>query len=131
MIRLAASAVVALISDAVALVVASLLLDDFVLDATGFIVALLVFTCVDVLVEPLLRQMAFKNAPAVLGSSALIATFVSLIVATLVSDGLRISGALTWVLATVVVWLVALAARLLLPLIIFKKALAGRRDASN
>ncbi len=127
MIRLAASAVVALLADTVALVVASLVLDDMTLDVTGLVVAVLVFTVVGVLVEPLLRQMAVRNAPALLGSSSLIATLASLIVATVVSDGLRISGALTWVLATVLVWLVALAARFLLPLVIFKKVLARNR----
>ncbi|MBK9180012.1 MAG: phage holin family protein [Acidimicrobiales bacterium] len=127
MIRLVASAVVALLADAVALLVTSLVLDDVTLDATGFVVGVVVFTVVGVFVEPLLRQTALKSAPALLGSSSLVATLVSLVVATLVADGLQISGALTWVLATVMVWLIALGARLLLPLVIFKKTLARAR----
>lgn len=127
MIRLAASATLALLADALALIVTSLLLEDFSLDVAGFVIALVLFTGVGVLVEPLLRQMAIKNVPALLGSSSLIATLVSLIVTAIVSDGLRISGALTWVLATVLVWLIGLAGRLLLPLVLFKKILANSR----
>lgn len=124
MIRLAASATIALLADAVALIVTSLLLEDMALDVTGFVIAVLIFTGVGVLIEPLLRQIAVKNVPALLGSSSLIATLVSLVVTAIVSDGLRISGALTWVLATVLVWLIGLGGRLLLPLVLFKKVLA-------
>lgn len=128
MVRLVAVAVVSIIANAVGLVVAALVLDRMGLDVAGFVIAVLIFTGVAVLIEPLIRQTAMKNAPALLGSTALIATLISLVVTTLVSDGLRISGALTWVLATVIVWVVALLARLLLPLIIFKKVLAARQS---
>jgi uncharacterized membrane protein YvlD (DUF360 family) len=123
MIRLVATAVVSLLADAIALVVAAQVLDDMSLDAAGFTIALVLFAVTGLLVEPLLRQIAVRNAPALLGSSALVATLVSLVVTALVTDGLQISGAVTWVLATVLVWAVALAARLLLPLVIFKKIL--------
>lgn len=128
MVRLVAVAVVSIIANAVGLVVAALVLDRMGLDVAGFVIAVLIFTGVAVLIEPMIRQTAMKNAPALLGSTALIATLISLVVTTLVSDGLRISGALTWVLATVIVWVVALLARLLLPLIIFKKVLAARQS---
>jgi hypothetical protein len=126
-LRLLASAVVSLIACSIALIAGSLLLDDMTLDAGGFVIAVLVFTGVTVLIEPLVRQIALKNAPALLGSSALVATLVSLIVTVLVTDGLTISGADTWVLATIVVWAVALAARLLLPFLIFRRVLSERR----
>jgi hypothetical protein len=126
MIRLVATAVVSLIADAIALVVAAQVLDDMALDASGFALAVVLFAATSLLLEPLLRQVAVRNAPALLGSTALVCTLVSLVVTAVVGDGLRISGALTWVLATVIVWAVAVAARLLLPLIIFKKVLAQR-----
>ena len=128
MIRLAATAVLALIANAVALVVAAWILPDFSLDAVSLVVAVLIFTGVAVLIEPLLRQIALKNTPALLGSSALIATLVSLIVTALVSDGLDISGLTTWVLAPVIVWAVALVARLVLPLVLFKNVLSEQRS---
>ena len=124
MIRLAARATVSLIADAVALIVGALLLDDMTLNSSGFLIALLIFAGTDLLIEPLMRQIAIKNMPTLLGSTALVSALVALIVTTVVSDGLQISGFVTWVLATIIVWLVALAARLLLPLVIFKKVLA-------
>jgi putative membrane protein len=132
MIRLAATAVVSLLADAVALIVAAQVLDDMSLDAAGFTLALVLFAVTGLLVEPLLRQVALRNAPALLGSSALVSTLVSLVVTALVSDGLQISGATTWVLATVLVWAVSLVASLLLPLLIFKKILAApSRSGAN
>ncbi|MBX3287578.1 MAG: phage holin family protein [Actinobacteria bacterium] len=128
MIRLVATGVIALLANAVALVVGALVLDDMSLDVLGLVIAVLVYTGVAVLAEPLIRQMALKSAPVLLGSSSLVATLISLVITAIVSDGLRISGGTTWVLATVIVWAVALAARLLLPLVLFKKALAEARD---
>lgn len=105
------------------------LLDDMALDGWGFFLAVLLFTVVQVMAEPFFRQAAIKNVPALLGSTALLATLVSLVITTVLSDGLRIRGAGTWLLATVLVWGIALLARLLLPLVIFKKVLAARAEA--
>ena len=101
MVRLAASAFIAVLGNAVALIVTSLILDDVALDAAGFFIALAVYTVAVLLMQPLVRQVALKNAPALLGSSALVATLVSLIVTVILTDGLRITGAVTWVMATV------------------------------
>lgn len=131
MIRLVATAVVTLIADAIALVVAAQVLDDMSLSTGGFALAVVLFAATGLLIQPLLRQVAITNAPALLGSTALVATLVSLIVTALVSDGLQISGGVTWVLATIIVWVVALVARMLLPLVIFKKALASQRSSSG
>jgi putative membrane protein len=127
MVRLLATAIVSLLADAVGLLVAAQVLDDMALDVDGFVTAVVLFALVGLLIEPLLRQVAVRNAPALLGSTALVATLVSLIVTALVSDGLRISGTLTWVLATVIVWAVALVASLLLPLVIFRSVLREAR----
>lgn len=128
MIRLAATAVVSLIANAIALLIAAAMLDDVTLHADGFIIAVLVFTLVSVIIEPLVRQVALKNVPAILGGTALVATLISLIVAALIGNGLSIDGLTTWVMATVVVWLVALIVRLLLPLVMFKEVLRRRSD---
>ena len=130
MIRLAARALISLLANAVGLVVAAQLLDDMSLSVAGFVTASLIFTVVAVVSEPLIRQIALKNVPAILGSRALIATLASLILTSVLTDGLRISGLTTWVLATVVVWAAALAANLLLPLVIFKRVLAEARDGA-
>lgn len=131
MIRLVALAVVNLIANTVALIVTSLVLDDMALDAGGLVFSVIVFTVVEIVVEPFFRQQAILKAPALLGSTALVATLTSLIVTTLLTDGMRISGTLTWVLATVLVWAISLAGELLLPLVMFKKVLAEARAQRN
>jgi putative membrane protein len=128
--RLIATVVVSIIADAIALIVAAQVLDDMALDADGFLLALALFVVTNLLIEPALRQAALRSAPALLGSTALVATLVSLVVTAIVSDGLRIDGAMTWVLATVIVWLVALVATMLLPFVIFKKTLQRARQAA-
>ena len=67
------------------------------------------------------------NAPALRGGVALIATLVGLIITTLVSDGLSIDGAVTWIAATVIVWLVSLLGVFVLPMIFLKKKVEERR----
>ena len=131
MIRLVATMVVALLADAIALLVTAQVLDDMALDAGGFVTAVVIFALVSLLIEPLVRQVALRNVPALLGSTALVATLISLVATAVIGDGLRISGAGTWVLATILVWLIALVVRLLLPLVIFKKALAARANAAG
>ena len=46
----------------------------------------------------------------------------------LVSDGLSISGLTTWVLATIIIWLVTILAAVLLPMFLFKELLEDRTD---
>ena len=70
--------------------------------------ALLVFTVVEVVIQPLIIQMSLKHARALSGSSALLASFVALVITVWLTDGLRIDGATTWLLATVIVWLATL-----------------------
>ena len=126
MIRLAARTVINLLSNGVALVVAAVALERMTLDWTALLVAAAIFTVVELLISPLIRQTALTKAPALLGSSALVATLVALVVTTLITDGMKISGLGTWLLAVVITWAVGLIAQLLLPLVLFKKALAAR-----
>lgn len=128
MLRLLAAAVVALIADALGLIVAAAVVDGIRITAVGFVVAVLVFAVVDLLIHPLFRQMAIKQAPALIGSSALVATIVSFVITATFTDGLTVSGATAWFLGPLVVWAVALVAQLLLPLVIFKRTLARRAD---
>lgn len=124
MLRMLISAALYLVANAVGLLVAAAVLDDMAISGPAFVFAVVIFTLVEVLVQPLLTQMAVKNANALRGSTSLVATLIGLIVTTLVSDGLTISGALTWVLATVIVWAAALLAGWILPLIFVKRRIA-------
>ena len=126
-IRLILTAVLYLVANAVGLIVAAAILDDMSLDASGFIIAVLIFTGVEVLITPLIQKMALRQSSALVGGSALIATLVGLIVTDVISDGMEIRGAPTWLLATVIVWAASLIAGLILPAIFLKKKVAAAR----
>ena len=126
MIRLMAQTVVELVANAIGLVVAAWLLPGFSLSVTSFIVAVAIFTAARFILAPLVFKLSFKYARALTGGIALVTTFVGLLVTTWLTDGIVISGAATWVIATLLVWLFGVLAMLLLPLVIFKKALAAR-----
>ena len=63
-----------------------------------------------------------KRSGLLQSASALIATFLSLVITVLVSDGLNIEGAFTWVIATVLVWLLTMVAGVLLAKLLLKDA---------
>ena len=128
MIRLLVRTAIALVANAVGLIVAAALLDGMSLNATGFIVAVIVFTVVFALMQPfLVSQFRRGGSSSLLGGVALVATLVSLLVTVLVTDGLEISGVGTWIAATVIVWLAAVLAAFLLPFLGLKKYLDERR----
>jgi uncharacterized membrane protein YvlD (DUF360 family) len=129
-IRLLVRLLVSLVGNAVGLIVASLVFDDFDIDVTGFVIALVIFTITLALIGPFLESVLRRNrsSSAALGGVSLIATFVALLVTDLLSDGLSISGVATWIGATVVVWLASLLAMIILPLLGLKKYLDERRD---
>jgi sugar phosphate permease len=128
MIRLLLSIVVRLIANAVGLLVAAWVLDDMTLTASAFVVGVLIFTLVEVLVEPALDRAARNQVAALRGGVALFAVFIGLLVTHWVTDGLSISGVDTWVLATLIVWVASLIAALLLPVLVIKRARDDRRN---
>jgi uncharacterized membrane protein YvlD (DUF360 family) len=130
MIRLLVRLAILLVGNAVGLIVASLVLDGFEIDVTSFIVAVIVFTVAVALMTPFLASVLSRNqsSSAALGGVALIATFVALVIADLLSDGVSISGIGTWLAATVIVWASSLLAMIILPFLGLKKYLDERRD---
>jgi putative membrane protein len=125
-VRLLASVALTLIGNAIGLVVAALLLDDMSLSGVAFVVDVVVFTVAFVILRPLTIKLTMKHSSTLAGGSALVATLAALIVADVISDGLTITGVTTWILATLIIWIAALVAGVLLPLVLFKKALARR-----
>ncbi len=123
MVRLLARTVLALIGDAVGMIVAAAILDDMTLNGSAFVVAVAIFTLAYVVVQPLTVKLALRHSTTLAGGSALLATLIALIVTDLLSDGLSITGAVTWLLATLIVWIASLLAGVLLPMVMFKKAL--------
>jgi len=122
MIRLLTRLALAVAGNAIGLWLAALLLDDMDIDGVSFVVAVLIFTVLFAVLEPLIQKQALKNVEALQGSSALITTLVALILTDLTSDGLSVSGVGTWILATVIVWLGTIVAGVLLARFVLKQA---------
>ena len=128
MIRFLASVALHLLANAAGLLIASLVLPGFHIEVLGFVVSVLLFTAVEVLLGPFVLKMAVQYAPALRGGIALVTTFLGLLVTTWLTDGLRIEGITTWVLAPLIVWLCVLLAAILLPMVLFQNVLAEARD---
>jgi uncharacterized membrane protein YvlD (DUF360 family) len=126
MIRLLIRLVVAVVANAVGLLVAAALLDGFDLDWSGFILAVIIFTVVFALMTPFLASQFRRRNSAAMGGVALISTFVALLITDLISDGLDIEGVGTWIAATVIVWLASLLAAFILPFLGLKRYLDER-----
>jgi putative membrane protein len=127
MVRLLVRLLVAVVANAVGLLVAAAVLDGMELDAGGFVLALVIFTVVFALMTPFLASQLRNRRSAALGGVSLIATFVALLVTDLLSDGLSIEGAGTWIAATVIVWVASLLAAFILPFLGLKKFMEERR----
>ena len=126
MVKFLAQTALSLLANALALVVASILLTGFSINGLAFVVAVCIFTVSTVILEPLITKIALRNAPYLLGGIALVTTFVGLLVTTLTTDGLSITGIATWVIATLIIWVANIVASLVLPRFLFKELLGNR-----
>jgi len=127
-IRLLISALIRLLANALGLIVAASVLDGMRVNAFSFIFAVVIFTLVELLLEPLLREVSSRKLPALRGSLSLVVTFLGLVITDLVSSGFSIHGLSTWLFATVLVWICALVAGIILPLILVKRAVKEHRE---
>ena len=130
MVRFLIRSAIFLGSAALGLWVASLVLDDFTLTWQGFLVTVVVFTLAQSILSPFITKLTMRNAPAFLGGVGLVSTFVALLIASVVTNGLVIDGWQTWILATLVVWLVTALATVILPLLFLRKAVRGSNGKS-
>jgi uncharacterized membrane protein YvlD (DUF360 family) len=128
MIRLLIRMVIAVVANAVGLLVAAALLDGMHVNAGSFFVAVVIFTVVFALMQPFLISQFRRGNSAALGGVALIATLVALVVTDLLSDGFSIDGVGTWIAATFIVWLGAVLAAFILPFLGLRKYLEERRN---
>lgn len=114
-------AAIFLATAALGLLAAALILPDFQLSLSGLLVAIIVFALAQSVLAPFIFKMARRYAPALVGGIGLVSTFVALLIASLVGGGLAITGIGTWILGTLIVWIVTALGSWLLPLIALKK----------
>lgn len=128
MSRLLLRTLIFLGSAAAGLLVAAATIDGFDVTPAGFVAAVVVFAVTQSLLAPLAVRASRRYAPAFLGGAGLVSTYLALLLAVLLTDGVTISGFSTWLLATVVVWLVTALASLLLPLVLPRDVRERRVD---
>lgn len=129
MIRLLASTALYVLGNAIGIVVAASVLPEFSIDFLSIVAVATVFTVIVGVITPLLVKISIKNIPQLSGGVALVAILIGLIGTDMFSDGLTITGITTWILAPLIIWVVALIAGLVLPLLIFKKTLEKAKDS--
>jgi len=129
-IRFLVRAAIFFASSAVGLVVANALLDGMTIDSlTSFLWVVVIFTVLQSLFAPFLTKVTARNASALVGAVGLLSTFLALLVAATISDGLSIDGASTWLYASLIVWLVTMLATLLIPVILVKMGVEAARKS--
>ena len=128
MIRLLVRIAVAAAANAIGPIVAAALLDGVHLNGAAFFVAVAIFTVVFALLHPFLLMQMRRRRGLAFVAAAVLSTLIALIAADLLSDGLTIEGAGTWIAATVIVWLAALLAAFILPFLGLRKFMEERRD---
>ena len=124
-------ALIFVLSAAVGLIAADLLLPGFRIDWGGFVLAVLIFAVLQSLLSPWIATVAKRNAPALLGGIGIISTLVALVIVVVIpASGVSIGEpfVLTWILAPVIVWLVTALATWLLPMIFIKNKVEERRS---
>ena len=119
--RLLAHLIVALVTSAVALAVAALVLPGFDISGLTFPVLVLEFALILVIARAAIETIIDKNAHVLSSFVGLIGAFVALLVTDLVSDGLSISGVDTWIFATLIVWGGMILADLLIGRALFRR----------
>jgi low temperature requirement protein LtrA len=128
MIRMLIRFCVSCLASVVGLLIAAAVLDQMTVTGTAFLIAALIFTVTTAILQPLFMKIAMKNARALMGGTALVTTLAGLIITSIISDGLSIRGATTWIYAMVIVWLATMLANWILPMFLIKEAVQNRND---
>ncbi len=95
-------------ANALALILAALIFPDFRLSVDGFVVALVIFALLSALLPWLVLKFLLRQAGSLIALSGLVATFLALLTTSLISSGLDIDGAGTWIGATLLIWVVSM-----------------------
>jgi hypothetical protein len=117
--RFVLSAAAHLIANAIGLILANILLPGFTISFLGIVIVTLVFTVVSVLLLPIIRKVSEKKLPDLLGGLSLVVTFAGLLITELLVSDFTIGGIANLLAATLIVWLGALIAGVLLPKYLF------------
>lgn len=108
-------AVVLLGSWAIGLLVAAWVVPGVSVSASGFVVAILLFSVTQAILSLLILTLPRGYASLLLGGTGLVLTVVALSLASVLTHGVAIRGGASWIAATIVVWLVTTVGAISLP----------------
>ncbi len=95
-----------LVGIAVGLLLSDALLSDFEMNTEGLIWATLVFWIVHIILSFIaLRILIREPSVAMAGLLALVSTVLALIIVNWIVDGVSISGTMTYIWATLIIWI--------------------------
>lgn len=98
-----------LAANAIALLIAWAILDGFHLSfPLGFVVAVIAFGILNALIGWIVTKSIRGRADRIMPIAGLISTFLALLITTFIGDGLSIDGVSTWVLATLLIWIISM-----------------------
>jgi hypothetical protein len=115
-------AVVLLVSWAIGLLVAAWIVPGVSVSASGFIVAVVLFSAAQATLSLFIVKLPRAYASLLLGGAGLVLTLVALILASASTHGLTIHGVASWIATTVVVWLVTTVGAISLPEVLVRDA---------
>ena len=104
MIRLLIRAGVSVGSAALGLLLSAWLLNDFHVQFSGFVIAVLVLATAQSILAPIVTRLAQRHAAALLGGVGIVSTLLALLLANLVPNGITVTNTFTWVVAALIVW---------------------------
>lgn len=91
---------------AIALIIVHFALPGVSLSVNGFFAAIGVFTLAHMILGPFVLSVALHYAAPLAGGVGLVATLLALWIASMVPDGIAISGVGSWILAPIIVWVI-------------------------
>ncbi|MBN9104074.1 MAG: phage holin family protein [Propionibacteriaceae bacterium] len=106
MVRFLWSVAVNLVSAAVGVLLATLMLPDFRVEWNGILVAVIVLTIAQAVLAPFVFNLARKYASALLGGIGIVSTMLALFIASLFPGGVHVTTFATWVVAALIIWIV-------------------------
>jgi hypothetical protein len=118
-------AVVLLGSWAIGLLVAASVVPAVSLSASGFIVAVVLFSVAQAMLSLFILKLPHGYASLLLGGTGLAFTLAALILAAELTHGLTIVGIASWAATTVVVWLVTTIGAISLPDVFARNAVGS------
>ena len=115
-------ALVLLVSWAIGLLVAAWIVPGVSVSASGFIVAVVLFSAAQATLSLFIVKLPRAYASLLLGGAGLVLTLVALMLASAWTHGLTIHGVASWIATTVVVWLVTTVGAISLPEVLVRDA---------